>query len=157
MFPIYVPRNFFCCSNVGEYVWKAFMSIYWHKSFSNMQSFHSQQLALDEGIVEVAFKFSFVVLLAQFFCRQILLLTERYASILGQCFHSQVCLGELKGNAEVVFQMFFLIFTAPIKFSAFSKNMAHFFIWSLIILLNIWYRILNIYIDYWVSMHLLRL
>ena len=32
-----------------------------------MQSFHSQQLALDEGIVEVAFKFSFVVLLAQLF------------------------------------------------------------------------------------------
>ena len=32
-----------------------------------MQSFHSQQLALDEGIVEVAFKFSFVVFLAQLF------------------------------------------------------------------------------------------
>ena len=32
-----------------------------------MKSFHSQQLALDEGIVEVAFKFSFVVLLAQLF------------------------------------------------------------------------------------------
>ena len=73
-----------------------------------------------------------------YFCRQIIfILTQRYASILGQCFHSQVCLGELKGNAEVVFQMFFLIFTASIKFSAISKNMTHFFIWSLIILLNI--------------------
>ena len=56
--------------------------------------------------LKLQFKFSFVVLLAQFFCRQIILiLTQRYANILGHAMFSftTVCLGELKGNAEVVF------------------------------------------------------